>query len=157
MFYSPIYIFLCTVLVTLARLGQIYYDFDDSRTLQYTPILTCYMINFFWSIPHLFFHNEIALPELNFIFNSIPSGRKRIFAHAGLRLWNAFSLSLSLSEREREREMFVVADQSKGIRMISKRICLIRHFFCFFSQQYLLSYFYSFVYNADAFMRSLSF
>ena len=33
---SPIYIFLCTVLVTLPRLGQISYHFDDSRTLQYT-------------------------------------------------------------------------------------------------------------------------
>ena len=33
--------------VTLPRLGQIYYDFDDSRTLQCTPILTCYMINCF--------------------------------------------------------------------------------------------------------------
>ena len=28
----------CTVLVTLPRLGQISYHFDDSRTLQYTPI-----------------------------------------------------------------------------------------------------------------------
>ena len=36
---SPVYIFLCTVLVTLPRLGQISYHFDDSRTLQYTPIL----------------------------------------------------------------------------------------------------------------------
>ena len=36
---SPIYIFLCTVLVTLPRLGQISYHFDDSRTLQYTQIL----------------------------------------------------------------------------------------------------------------------
>ena len=36
---SPIYIFLCTVLVTLPGLGQISYHFDDSRTLQYTPIL----------------------------------------------------------------------------------------------------------------------
>ena len=33
--YSPIYIFLCTVLVTLRRLGQISYHFDNSRTLQY--------------------------------------------------------------------------------------------------------------------------
>ena len=33
--YSPIYIFLCTVLVTLRRLGHISYHFDDSRTLQY--------------------------------------------------------------------------------------------------------------------------
>ena len=32
---SPIYIFLCTVLLTLWRLGQISYHFDDSRTLQY--------------------------------------------------------------------------------------------------------------------------
>ena len=38
---SPIYIFLCTVLVTLPRLGQISYHFDDYRTLQYTPILKC--------------------------------------------------------------------------------------------------------------------
>ena len=29
---SPIYIFLCPVLVTLSRLGQISYHFDDSRT-----------------------------------------------------------------------------------------------------------------------------
>ena len=56
------------VLVALPRLGQIYYDFDDSRTLQCTPILTCYMINCFWSFPHLFFHNAIALPVLKFIF-----------------------------------------------------------------------------------------
>ena len=35
---SPINIFLCTVLVTLPRLGQIAYHFDDSRPLQYTPI-----------------------------------------------------------------------------------------------------------------------
>ena len=27
------------------------------------------MINLFWSIPHRFFHNAIAWPELNFIFN----------------------------------------------------------------------------------------
>ena len=26
------------------------------------------MINLFWSIPHRFFHNAIAWPELNFIF-----------------------------------------------------------------------------------------
>ena len=38
---SPIYIFLCTVLVSLPRLGQIFYNFDDSRTLQYTPMLIC--------------------------------------------------------------------------------------------------------------------
>ena len=38
---SPIYIFLCTVLVTLRRLGQILYHLDDSRTLQYKPILIC--------------------------------------------------------------------------------------------------------------------
>ena len=57
--------------VTLPRLGQIYYDFDDSRTLQCTPILTCYMINCFWSFPHLFFHNAIALPVLKFIFNTV--------------------------------------------------------------------------------------
>ena len=38
---SPIHVFLCTVLVTLPRLGQVYYRFDDSRTLQYTPILIC--------------------------------------------------------------------------------------------------------------------
>ena len=58
---SPIYIFLCTVFVTLPRLGQISYHFDDSRTLQYTQILICYMymINFFWLIPHRFFHNSI--------------------------------------------------------------------------------------------------
>ena len=31
----PIYIFLCTVILTLWRLGQISYHFDDSRTLQY--------------------------------------------------------------------------------------------------------------------------
>ena len=36
---SPIYIFLCTVLLTLTWLGQISYNFDDSRTLQYIPIL----------------------------------------------------------------------------------------------------------------------
>ena len=40
---SPIYIFLCTVFVTLPRLGQISYHFDDSRTLQYTQILICYV------------------------------------------------------------------------------------------------------------------
>ena len=40
-------VIMCTVLVTLPRLGQIYYGCDDSRTLQYTPILTGYMINFF--------------------------------------------------------------------------------------------------------------
>ena len=60
---SPIYIFLCTVLVTLPRLGQVSYHFDDSRTLQYT------CINIFWSIPHRFFHKTIAWPELDFIFN----------------------------------------------------------------------------------------
>ena len=70
------------MIVTLPRLGQIYDDFDDfddSRTLQCTPILTCYMINFFWSIPHLFFHNAIALPELAFIFNN---NIKNIYAKA---------------------------------------------------------------------------
>ena len=61
--------------VTLPRLGQIYYDFDDSRTLQCTPILTCYMINCFWSFQHHFFHNAIALPVLKFIFKLIKSGR----------------------------------------------------------------------------------
>ena len=44
---SAIYISLCTVLVTLPRLGQISYHFYDSRTLQYTPILICQMINLF--------------------------------------------------------------------------------------------------------------
>ena len=39
---SPIYIFLCTVLVTLRRLGQISYHFDDSRTLHYTRITYLY-------------------------------------------------------------------------------------------------------------------
>ena len=34
------------MIVTLPRLCQIYDDFDDSRTLHYTPLLTCYMINF---------------------------------------------------------------------------------------------------------------
>ena len=42
--YSPIYIFLCKALVTLQILGQISYHFDDSRTLQYTPILQ-YMLD----------------------------------------------------------------------------------------------------------------
>ena len=32
-------------------------------------MLTCYMINCFWSFPHLLFHNAIALPVLKFIFN----------------------------------------------------------------------------------------
>ena len=32
---SPIYIFLWTVILTLWRLGQISYHYDDSRTLQY--------------------------------------------------------------------------------------------------------------------------
>ena len=31
------------------------------------------MINIFWSIPHRFFHNAIAWPELNFIFNGHDS------------------------------------------------------------------------------------
>ena len=66
---SPICIFLWTVLVTLPRLGQISYHFDDSRTLQYTPILIWKMINLFLiESPQRFFHNAIAWPELNFIF-----------------------------------------------------------------------------------------
>ena len=35
------------------------------------------MINLFWSIPHHFFHNAIAWPELNFIFE----------AHVGIKPW----------------------------------------------------------------------
>ena len=31
----------------IPRLGHISYHFEDSGTLQYTPILICYMINFF--------------------------------------------------------------------------------------------------------------
>ena len=65
---SPIYIFMFTVIVTLPRLGQIYYHFVDSRTLKFTPIVICYMINLSWSIPHRFFQNAIAGPILNFIF-----------------------------------------------------------------------------------------
>ena len=61
--------------VTLPRLGQIYYDFDDSRILQCTPILTCYMINCFWSFPHLFFHNAIALPVLKFSFKLVINSK----------------------------------------------------------------------------------
>ena len=52
--HSPIYIFLCTVLVTLPRLGQISYHFDDSRTLQYTPIGYLYAR---WSTFSDRFHN----------------------------------------------------------------------------------------------------
>ena len=97
------------VLVTLPRLGQIYYDFDDSRTLQCTPILTCYMINCFWSFPHLFFHNAIALPVLKFIFNSfwiqshttvhvnIVSFCISVSLYPSVSLCLCHSLSLSLS------------------------------------------------------------
>ena len=48
----PIYIFLCTVLVTLPRLGHISYHFDDSRILQYTQILH----NATWSTLFDLFH-----------------------------------------------------------------------------------------------------
>ena len=51
---SPIYIFLCTVIVTLPRQGQISYHFDDSRTLQYTS--WSILIWYSWSTFSDWFH-----------------------------------------------------------------------------------------------------
>ena len=65
---SPIYIFLCTVLVILPRLGKTSYHFDDSRTLQYIQdtdfffhigYLTCY---------YLSKHIDEGNPKVNYPF-----------------------------------------------------------------------------------------
>ena len=116
------YIFLCTVIVTLPRLGQIYDDFDDSRTLQYTPILTCYMINFFWSIPHLFFHNAIALPELTFIFNC-----EYILYIQGSSIWFLFIKkdNIKVLEKRYERKLlemwsWLEVEQGNTTQLIQK-------------------------------------
>ena len=58
----------CASVCNFTKTWPNFLSFNDSRTLQYTQILICYMINLFWSVPHRFFHNAIAWPELDFIF-----------------------------------------------------------------------------------------
>ena len=67
---SPICIFLCTVPVTLPRLGQISFHFDDSRTLQVAIHTNIYMLDdqpfLNDSTPFLSQCNHMT--KLNFIF-----------------------------------------------------------------------------------------
>ena len=68
----PFTSFMCTVLVTFTKTVPKFLSFWWFQKLAvHTNTYVLYMINFFWSIPHCFFHNAIAWPELNFIFKWI--------------------------------------------------------------------------------------
>ena len=76
---SPIYIFLCTVLVTLPWLEQISYHFDDSRISQYTPILYAR-----WSTFSDLFHNvsfSMQSHDQNPTLSLNVGGRKLVNIH----------------------------------------------------------------------------
>ena len=77
----------CVQCLLLLPRGSDTYHFDDSRTLQYTPILIRYMINFFWSIPHRFFHKAIAWPELKFISKCQYLLFKNIFREIRIKVY----------------------------------------------------------------------
>ena len=65
--FSPIYAFLCAVHM---KNYLIFYHFNNSKTLQTTAILKCFIINLFQLLWDSFFHNSVSWPELAFIFNT---------------------------------------------------------------------------------------
>ena len=68
----PIYIFLCKWCYSSRLCLPNLWWFWWLQNLALHTITYMLYDQLYWSIPHLFFHNAIALPELKFIFN-IPS------------------------------------------------------------------------------------